>query len=403
MKSPELLHVFAGTRLAGTLARERGSYVFTYAHDASSSEQVCLSMPVRTSSYVYNDLHPIFQMNLPEGYLREKLEYRLAKLTDLDPMNLLALTGSVCPIGRLRYINPALPVDQPTQGESLDEILKWSGSENLFSALVNKYILRSAISGVQPKVIVPIQSKQQDDDNEPTRPTLTTDDWIIKSGNNEYPHLAINEFLCMNIAKEAGCIVPEFYLSNDATIFAMRRFDRDVNNNQIGFEDMTVVMRLLPKEKYSKSYELIAKAIDLYCENGDHREVAKQQLFDLVALSCIVGNGDAHLKNFGFVYPTPDLQQVRLAPAYDIVNTTAYISEDQLALSLNGNKSLFASREGIIAFAKTLNIPNYKSRIQDILGAAELVLTNEKDLIDQAPAIAASINNSIEPYRRTFV
>ena len=64
-----------------------------------------------------------------------------------------------------------------------------------------------------------------------------------------------------------------------------------------------------------------------------------------------MGNGDAHLKNFGLLYSEPTQRDARLAPAYDIVNTTAYIPEDVLALDLVGNKSLFASRQGLLEFA----------------------------------------------------
>ena len=149
--------------------------------------------------------------------------------------------------------------------------------------------------------------------------------------------------------------VPEFYLSANAKLFVMRRFDRDEQLNPIGFEDMAALMGLGAEQKYSKSYSAIAKAIRLFCP-AQQVQNSLAQLFAIVTLSCIVGNGDAHLKNFGLLYSDPTQRDARLAPAYDIVNTTAYIPEDVLALTLAGNKSMFASRQGLLDFAETCGV-----------------------------------------------
>ena len=56
----------------------------------------------------------------------------------------------------------------------------------------------------------------------------------------------------------------------------------------------------------------------------------------MMVLNNILQNGDAHLKNFGLVYESID--SIRLAPAYDVVCTTAYIKKDISALTLMGSK-----------------------------------------------------------------
>ena len=71
----------------------------------------------------------------------------------------------------------------------------------------------------------------------------------------------------------------------------------------------------------------------------------------MLALSCAVENGDAHLKNFSMIYENPE-GVVRLAPAYDIVSTTAYQPRDVLALTLNGSKG-FPDRETLVSFGRT--------------------------------------------------
>lgn len=385
---------------SGSLRRGSADYIFRYNDQASSAAALSLLMPVRIDEYRRPALHPIFQMNLPEGYVLEQLRNRFAKTSTLDPMLLLALAGGTSPIGRVFVQSEAIEavVQRETigQGEKLEDILAWDGAENLFIDLVERYILRAGISGVQPKVLVPEKSV-----GIPERFTTNTSDLIIKSGRDEFPHLAINEFLCMSIAKEAGLPVPEFFLSKNMQLFVMRRFDRDAELNPLGFEDMAALMGLSAEQKYEKSYSHIAKAIRFYCPS-EHLRDSLDQLFDMVALSCIVGNGDAHLKNFGLLYSDPTRADARLAPAYDIVNTTAYIPEDSLALDLGGNKSLFASRQTILDFAKTCDIEAPAERIRNLLAALESVMSRSTEYIKQAPDIASAIEKSAEPFKKSF-
>ena len=381
---------------SGGLVAQEGDYLFRYQHDASAQAAVSLLMPVRLDDYRYRELHPIFQMNLPEGYVLEQLRNRLAKLVPLDPMALLALTGSSSPIGRVTVTSPEIDTlleRQRFPGERLSEILAWDGTEDLFVELVDRYILRAGISGVQPKVLVP--------EREDARFTSRTAELIIKSGRDEFPGLAINEYLCMSVAREAGIPVPEFHLSSNAKLFVMRRFDRDEHLEPIGFEDMAALMGLAAEQKYSKSYSAIAKAIRLFCA-PEHVRSSLAQLFATVSLSCILGNGDAHLKNFGLLYADPAQRDARLAPAYDIVNTTAYLPEDVLALELMGNKSLFASRQGLLDFAQVCDVERPAEVIRVQLEALERVLQRSTELCSQVPQVVTAIRHCAAPFMRTF-
>jgi serine/threonine-protein kinase HipA len=80
---PEIssLAVWVSDRQAGLLTRDemRTEYVFAYAQDAGSDAQVSLTMPVRLASWTSRELHPIFQMNLPEGALLEAIRRPLQK------------------------------------------------------------------------------------------------------------------------------------------------------------------------------------------------------------------------------------------------------------------------------------------------------------------------------------
>ena len=386
---------------SGSLVLDRnGDYLFRYADQASQEAAISLLMPVRPAEYRSRALHPILQMNLPEGYVLEQLRNRLAKTSELDPMLLLALSGSSSPIGRVAVQSEVIEAllqrqAPPGRGERLDEILAWDGTENLFAELVERYILRAGISGVQPKVLVPEAPLDHG------RATVRTSDLIVKSGRDEFPGLAINEYLCMSMARSAGLPVPEFHLSRNRQMFVMRRFDRTPELAPLGFEDMAALMGLPADKKYSKSYELVAKAVRLFCSDSQLRS-SLSQLFDSVALSCIVGNGDAHLKNFGLLYSHPLARDVHLAPCYDIVNTTAYLPEDALALELSGSKSLFASRLGLLEFAARCDVHNPRERIAHLLQAVEQVLATETELVEQMPHIAAAIRSSALPFVRTF-
>lgn len=385
---------------SGRILRGSEDYIFRYDDQADVQAAISLLMPVRSDEFRRRELHPIFQMNLPEGFVLEQLRNRLAKTINIDPMLLLALSGSSSPIGRVfvrsAAVDELLRQQPPSSGEKLAEILAWDGADDLFRELVERYILRAGISGVQPKVLVPEKPA-----NLSQKFTAKTPELIIKSGREEFPHLAINEFLCMSIAKEAGLPVPEFYLSDNGRLFVMRRFDRDEALNPLGFEDMNALMGLSTEQKYSKSYAAIAKAIRLFCAAREQRS-SLEQLFDSVALSCIVGNGDAHLKNFGLLYTEPSKRDARLAPAYDIVNTTVYIPQDALALDLAGNKSLFASRLGLMDFAQTCDIDKPKERIQKLLAAQERVLKRNPQYCEQAPLVAAAIKQAAAPFMQSF-
>ena len=68
--------------------------VLTYRTDTATDEFVSLTMPVRTESYHWDDqLHPVFQMNLPEGYLLQVLQEQFGPHVGANPTALLTVVG----------------------------------------------------------------------------------------------------------------------------------------------------------------------------------------------------------------------------------------------------------------------------------------------------------------------
>src|SRR5580700_10149596 len=100
-----MLKVWTDAAEAGLLDRhgERGS-TFAYLPDTPAPRAVSITMPMRLASWsVIFGLHPIFEMNLPEGFLRERLRLAFAKATGtFDEFDLLSIVGR-SQLGRIRY------------------------------------------------------------------------------------------------------------------------------------------------------------------------------------------------------------------------------------------------------------------------------------------------------------
>ena len=84
MKATTQLRVSTPQGDAGELMQEHGQFLFGYG-PAHASAAVSLSMPVRKAQYAHAALHPIFQMNLPEGFLLEELQTAWPKSSTSTP------------------------------------------------------------------------------------------------------------------------------------------------------------------------------------------------------------------------------------------------------------------------------------------------------------------------------
>ncbi len=255
-------------------------------------------------------------------------------------------------------------------------------SQGLFEFLIETYF-GSGISGVQPKVLVP-------DADAPLRERITFPeaDLIVKSGADEYPWLARNEFLCMDAARRAGLDVPEFWLSDDANLFILRRFD--LLPERQAFEDMAVLMGKARDAqgnyKYQGSYEAIARVITAF--SGSATKANLEAFFASVALSMMLRNGDAHLKNFGLLYRDPSAGEAKLAPVYDVVTTTIYPYYNQrtgaervdrttaLKLFSGAKARQYPAREDLLRFGRSICLV---SRPEDVIDRIATAMTETLD------------------------
>ncbi len=321
---------------AGTLApsgHARNRFVFSYAQPCPPPAAVSLTMPVLPEPYLCEPkLHPIFDMNLPEGWLGERLRKQFAKvIPHFDDLALLRILGA-SQIGRLRFGAPE--PDLPSM--DLQQILTHDGAEDLFESLLTQFARFSGISGAQPKVMVRAATPETAPEGVPDRLSYRGATHIIKTWHeNEFPQLAANEYFCMRAAQHAGLAVPNCALSDNGRFLIVERFDL-IDGRYLGFEDFCVLNGKTANQKYDGSYENIAKRIKQFVSPEQVRP-ALAAFFKTLALSCAVKNGDAHLKNFGVLYDDCE-SVVRFSPCYDIVSTTPYFASDMLALTLGGSK-----------------------------------------------------------------
>jgi len=331
-----MIRVWSDRQRAGVLDRfaRRGS-TFAYDPAAPSQRAISVTMPVQTASYNWEfGLAPVFQMNLPEGLLRERLMRTVAKAAGAsDDFDLLALLGRT-QIGRLRYSVGDADLSENVPYQSIDEILHpRPGAGDLLEYLLETFAAHSGLSGIQPKVMIRTEDARLGDRQSQSFRTATH---IVKLWDpDEYPELAANEFFCLKAAQAMGLAVPKSELSDDGKALVLERFDL-ANGTYLGFEDFCVLNALPTAEKYKGGYETrLFKRLRDYVPQENQR-TASEQLFQLFVLNCAVRNGDAHLKNFGILYRDVN-GAADLAPVYDIVTTSAYFPKDTMALTLGGS------------------------------------------------------------------
>ena len=211
-----------------------------------------------------------------------------------------------------------------------------------------KMVGKLSISGVQPKLSMKLNQGTKE-----LTVVATGGEYILKPQTQTYPNIPQNENLCMTIAEKLGIEVPPHALvelKDGSIAYIVKRFDRD-KGGKIHQEDF---MQILGKdEKYRGSNEEIGKKI-LTISDAPGLDV--QLFYERVLLNFIIGNGDAHFKNYSIIYGTSG--SIRLAPAYDIVSSKLVLpDEEDTALTINGKKNRITTID-FDDFRKYLEIPS---------------------------------------------
>jgi serine/threonine-protein kinase HipA len=389
-----MIRVWTDAAEAGLLDRQdaRGS-TFLYLPGAPPARAASVTMPVRLASWnIAYGLPPIFEMNLPEGILRERLRLAFAKATGtFDEFDLLSIVGR-SQVGRIRYTGDKEQLTEDVPFQSVDEILARRRNGDLFRYLIDKFASFSGISGVQPKILVRDENSSAALRN--AKPRLSQSHrgatHIVKLWDpNEFPQLAANEHFCLTVAQKCGLEIPPYRLAEDGMALVIDRFDLRPDGTYCGFEDFCVLNARRTEEKYHGSYETSVMKRFQQFSNSPHVNEDLERLFMLIALNCAIRNGDAHLKNFGIVYDDV-LGEARLAPVYDLVTTTVYMPKDSMALTLNGTTRWPTNKE-LRRFGET-RMGGTPSKVKEILAhideAISEITKKARTYIKENPAFA---------------
>ena len=173
--------------------------VLTYHAGTAANDFVSLTMPVRTESYGWDDpLHPVFQMNLPEGYLLQVLQEQFGPHIGASPTALLAVIGRNM-VGRLQVAAPGAKLDETAKPVEVRALLQGDNSEEAFAALVREHAA-SGVSGVVPKFLDTQEESVKLGPHK--KATLLTSRHIIKGSSGKLPFAALNEYFCMQVAAQ---------------------------------------------------------------------------------------------------------------------------------------------------------------------------------------------------------
>ncbi len=312
-------------RRVGILRYDRGGSAFEYDDDLTDPGhrplgQVFEDDP-RTVRRTRTGIPGWFANLLPEGALRQQVVRELGG-GNIGDFTLLARLGGDLP-GAVTVHTAELPADDVAADTGAD----------------HEHPLRHSLAGVQLKYSI-----------RGDRLTFPASGgggwWIVKLPDPGVPDLPVNEYLTMRWLAAAGFDVPQVELRAAkevsgipaglvdplALVYLVRRFDRSAAG-RIHVEDFAQVADVEPRFKYGQpgiSYDSLAEALlTLLGRSGYERLIER-----LVAM-LVVGNTDAHLKNWGLIYPGG--RAVDLTPVYDFHSLTIYSRYlfSPLALSLN--------------------------------------------------------------------
>ncbi|MCD6589372.1 MAG: HipA domain-containing protein [Candidatus Fermentibacteraceae bacterium] len=186
---------------------------------------------------------------------------------------------------------------------------------------------RLSISGAQPKLSVRVEGGS-------IVPAAKNGTHILKPPVPQWREMPQNENLIMSLAGAAGIEIPPHGLLTNGrgdTFYIVKRFDRAGSAHRVHVEDFCQAGGIPRDMKYRKSAEFCGKLIKTVTT---FPKIEEQKFFKLVVFNFLAGNGDAHLKNYSFLYRR---QRTVLAPAYDLVSSSLLIpGETQSAIPVNG-------------------------------------------------------------------
>jgi len=378
-----------GERVA-VIDRERDRLRLTYTEEALRRYQLgtpllSLSLPVSSRRYTQGIVRPFLDGLLPEGESRKSIA-RDVHIPERDTYGLIRALGRDCAgaVVIQPTEDPAPPAPTTTTAEPLspDEI------EVLVRDLKSAPLgvggrVRISLAGVQQKLVL---TRMPDGSwGRPIDGTPSTH--ILKPEIAAFPNTVENEAFCMRVAKHLGLDVAfvETTEIGGRNLIVVERYDRVVATNgtvwRIHQEDFCQATSVAPETKYEED-----GGPSLLRIAGILRDVAApdslERLLQAVTVNALIGNGDAHAKNFSLLH-TED-GALTLTPFYDLM-CTLYYGDDRLAMYIdNIHRTNRLTGERIVNEAVRWGMSRDR--------ATEVVV----DLLEGAPAAIAASRDQTE-------
>jgi len=339
----QLLNVFLGQELAGELEQdESGTTRFQYAPawlDSPNAMPLSASLPLRPEPFSRNETRPFFAGVLPEEESR-RLIAKAFGVSDKNDFALLARLGAEC-AGAVSLLLPGeLPVaSHPSYQEiNTGELAERLGLLPRRPLLAGEKGIRLSLAGAQGKLAVKISDGRMflPLDGSPSS-------HILKPQNPHFPGLMENEHFCMRLAAEAALEAAEVEIGEAGGIrfLQVKRYDRrllsDGRLERIHQEDFCQALGVPPELKYQQEGgPSLKKCFELVRSVSTIPGPDLLRLFDAVVFNILIGNCDAHGKNFSLLR---ERNAIRFAPLYDLVSTQAYPElASEMAMKLGGER-----------------------------------------------------------------
>ena len=322
----ESLDIYLNDRKVGRLDDDNGSLSFAYDAVYLSSgthEPLSHALPLRTEPYSHREVEPVLSNLLPDDIIRTRLG-EILQIPRENTFAFLKAIGGDC-AGAVAFFTVGSTPRTDAAGEFRELSDEEAGAilDNLEKRPldIGEEGLRISGAGAQDKLIACARDGRV---LLPLNGTPSTH--IIKPEIRNYPGSVENEWYAMSLAKACGlsAAVSEVAMIGGKRRFISTRYDRTLSKGcmiRLHQEDFCQMLGIDPKRKYETlggpgivaSFQLLR---ELPVSAADVLE-----FIDRIIFNFLVGNGDAHGKNFSVLYRDGI---ATLAPVYDIMSTTVY-------------------------------------------------------------------------------
>lgn len=321
------LVVYLNGERTGTLDQDdSGLLEFRYApRRAPGAVPLSRSLPLGSEPFRGKHARPFFAGLLPEEGPRRQVAAILG-ISERNDFAMLKRIGGEC-AGAVSLLPEDAPPPDPgvTRARTLSEpeLAEIVAELPRRPLMAGREGLRLSLAGAQPKLPVLFR------DGAFALPLGNTPSThILKPEPDEFPGLAANEVLAMTLAAKVGLNVAQASLRpvGDKACVLVRRYDRDIGANgaitRVHQEDFCQALGFPPERKYQQEGgPLLRDCIGLLREWSTLPALDIRDFLDGLIFNVLIGNADAHGKNFSILYRGTGR---RLAPLYDLVCTLAW-------------------------------------------------------------------------------